>query len=445
MDINYIYFYERNIVELKNEYTNFLVNIITPLIYEGFKGMYDKAVNMEQKFRQKELEVANFQNPGTFKIFQICLKDIQNLNNYSIDEEVKRIKEKGKCSDFFDDLVKATIKSYIVLLTFNASGRKSKIIQDKHHDNVDINMFVHKCYIECAKIFFNYPELFWHKFSTLDIKRNQREAYDLIKIGIIEAIKKMLPIKLILKDYLKADGQFPIEVNNTNDKFINIKNLIKRDLNEEYNSDMNGFKASASEGGAKFSLHKIIDSDEQDQINNELNNLEKDVKKVENLENDNNFNYNQLVLTSTNKNSETKSRIIMSEKEQKEDENKSKEEEKANSFKVIEMNLDNSRGGGKFFKDEIQKFGQKLREETRNTSEKSKASPKDNKDNKESGESQKNSEKEKESININVVKKLDNNSNHDNNQNSNNNNNDNIELKNEKQIFFKNLLMSQKN
>jgi hypothetical protein len=434
MDKNYIYFYERNIVEIKNEYTDFLVNIMIPLVYEGFKGMYDKSVLLEQKFRQKELEVTNFQNPGIFKIFQICLKDIQNLNNYSIDEEVKRIKEKGKCSDFFDDLVKATIKSYIVLLSFNASGRKSRIIQEKHHENVDVNMFIHKCYIECAKIFFNYPELFWHKFSTLDIKRNQREAYDLIKAGIIEAIKKMLPIKLILKDYLKADVQYPIDINNNQNhenKFINMKNLIRRDLDENYDSDMNGFRSSEGGGNnaGKFTLHKIIDSDEQDKINYEIHDLEKDVKKVDNLENESNLNFNQLLLTSTNKNSENKSRIIMNEKI----DNEEKSDESKNQFKIIEMNLDNNnKGGGKFFKDEMAKFSQKLKEENNSNKESPKNSNKESPKDK-SKESPIEKDSQKDSININVVKKINNNP---------ENNEDNIEFKNEKNLFFKNLLGS---
>ena len=35
------HFYERNIVEIKNEYTTFLVTMITPPIYEGMKSIYD--------------------------------------------------------------------------------------------------------------------------------------------------------------------------------------------------------------------------------------------------------------------------------------------------------------------------------------------------------------------------------------------------------------------
>ena len=31
------YFYERNITEIKNEYTTFLINIMTPFLYEGLK------------------------------------------------------------------------------------------------------------------------------------------------------------------------------------------------------------------------------------------------------------------------------------------------------------------------------------------------------------------------------------------------------------------------
>jgi hypothetical protein len=275
------HFYERNIVEIKDEYTTFLINIITPLIFEGIKDLYNKALITEDKFNKACRDNPNIQNPGVFKIFQIYLKELPNLNSNSIEGEYQRIKEKSKCSEWFDDLVKAIVKSNIVLLTYNASGKTCKLVNDKLHETIDVKLFTHKCYIECARIFINYPELFYHKFRTIDIKRNQREAYDLIKTAIHEAIRKMLPIKLILEEYLKNDY---IQVENIKDnpnsesQFENMQDLVKRDLHEQ-SSQVNSFKESHNQKDDN-NMMRILDSES---ISDELGDIESDVDNMENL------------------------------------------------------------------------------------------------------------------------------------------------------------------
>ena len=56
------------------------------------------------------------QNPGTITIFKMCLNDISGINNYEIENEYKRIKEKSNCADWFDNLIKASFKSYVLFL-----------------------------------------------------------------------------------------------------------------------------------------------------------------------------------------------------------------------------------------------------------------------------------------------------------------------------------------
>ncbi len=279
------HFYERNIVEIKNEYTTFLTNIMTPLVYEGIKAVYDKAKKLEEQFLEKEKVNPEVKNPGIFKIFQACLRDIPNLNNYSIEVETNRIKEKSKCSDIFEDLIKAVIKSNIILLTYNASGKKCKLVNEKYHETIDIKNFIHKVYIESAKTFYNNPELFWHKFSTIEIKRNQRESYELIRNCIIEAIRKMLPVKLILEEYLKNDY---IEEPESEKKYSEIKSMINKDMKildshensyEEY-EDVNNHSSEYSEHEftstqKKLSESRIVDEDkDSEKITSEINNLD---------------------------------------------------------------------------------------------------------------------------------------------------------------------------
>lgn len=228
------YHFERNIAEIKQEYTTFLVNIITPMIYEGVKSVYSFALNANKEFIERGKHDPNIKSPGILKIFQLSLKEIPTLNNNSIEMETTRIKANSKCADWFDDLVKAVVKSNIILLSFSNPKKRAAIIKEQYHDKIEVKDFIHKCYIESARLIYNNPELFWHEFPPLEIKRNQREACELIKQAITEAIRKMLPIKLILKeylqnDYLEDDDDIANKINDS--QYMNIKSMVQRDLN----------------------------------------------------------------------------------------------------------------------------------------------------------------------------------------------------------------------
>ena len=232
------HFYERNITEIKKEYTVFMTNVLSPLIYEGIKNLYTAAKDLDDKFETAKLQKPDIQNPGVFKLFQKLLANIPNLNNHKIENETIRIRDNSKIADIFDDLIRAVVKSNIVLLTYNASSKTCMLVKEKYHDNIDINDFIHKCYIECAKSFYNYPELFYHKYSTLDIQRNKRESIGIIKNAINEAVRKIIPMKLVLEEYLSNDyvkDDKDIENDISNSDYSNIKNMLGRELKENEN------------------------------------------------------------------------------------------------------------------------------------------------------------------------------------------------------------------
>jgi len=227
------HFYERNVSEIKNEYTTFLINLMTPFIYEGIRSVYQFGLNAHKEFIERGKHDPEVKSPGVLKIFQLSLKEIPTLNNNSIEIEANRIKAGSKCADWFDDLVKAVIKSNIVLLIFANPKKRSEILKEEYHNKIEIKDFVHKCYIESARMIYNNPELFWHEFPPLEIKRNQREACDLIKQAIQEAVRKVLPIKLILKEYLQnnyIDDDNDIANRISDTQYLNVHSMVKRDL-----------------------------------------------------------------------------------------------------------------------------------------------------------------------------------------------------------------------
>jgi hypothetical protein len=276
------YFYELNASEIKREYTTFLINIMAPLVYEGIKSVYTFSLNAHKEFQERGKHDPNIKSPGILKIFQLSLKEIPTLNNNSIEMETNRIKSGCKCADWFDDLVRAVIKSYIVLLTLSHPQKRSEILNEKYHEKIEISDFIHKCYIESARLIYNNPELFWHEFPPLEIKRNQREACELIKQAINEAIRLTVPMKLVLKEYLDDDymiNETPGSVSDS--RYANIKSLIDKenyptnsilDSDDDYEPPNEDNEDNDNSDDSEDSVDSD-DSDDSDE--NEYKNIEK--------------------------------------------------------------------------------------------------------------------------------------------------------------------------
>jgi hypothetical protein len=217
-----MHYYERNIAEIKIEYTDFFINMVAPLIYEGIKSIYMRAIETEKQYEEASNKNVSFKNPGVLKFFQHFLKGIPTLNVNLIESEVVRIRDSSKNADIFEKLIRAVFKSNIILLTYNASGKQCKIVNEKFHEKIDINSFIHKIYIECAIQFYNSPELFWDKYPISEIKKNKIESINIIKNCVREGIMKTLPLEQILVEYLKNDYiKDPIE-----DKQQKIRSLL---------------------------------------------------------------------------------------------------------------------------------------------------------------------------------------------------------------------------
>ncbi len=272
--------YEKTISDINHEYTKFLIHILSPLIYEGIKSMYDKSVELEKKYIDMSKENINVKNPGILKIFQHFIKNIPSLNLNLIESEMIRIRDASKHADIFEKLIKAVIKSQIILLTYNASGKQCKLVNEKFHEKVDCKIFIHKIYIESARQFYNNPELFWHGYTSLDIKKNQRECMQIIENSINVAIKEIIPMNDILIEYLKNDY---IQEDTLKERSNRIKTMLKNQPEDNINffdDDDKKILLSDDENDDK----KILLYDENDENDeNDNNNLNENINDIENL------------------------------------------------------------------------------------------------------------------------------------------------------------------
>ena len=214
------------LVEAKNEYTIRIINILSPLILEGLNSIYQKA---------KDISTSE----NVLKIFQSFLKRIPKWNSEILDAEVNRIKTNCKNFDLLCDLIRAAIKANLSVLVFNPFNQTSKPkIDSNYYKDLDFSNFVHNIYLESAREVWNNPYLFYHNYTAIEIKRNQRDTIDLIKKCIEESIRKTLPLKHVLEIYLGDDmiqptpcDDFENTITEVDEK--NLSNLLKKELNDD--------------------------------------------------------------------------------------------------------------------------------------------------------------------------------------------------------------------
>jgi hypothetical protein len=178
-------------LHIKEEYTEMLVDILSPYIYEGLNQLYKTSVDLAEKANDEKKDLL---------IFQKYLQSVDSWSQKVVEDETERIKRLSGTSAYLDDLVKSVVKSKILLLTY--SNTISDVIGQAFFNTLSTPYFIHRCYIECAKDAHNNPYLFSHRTTTIDFKRNQMLIEKNIQCAIQRAINKILPITLITKEFL---------------------------------------------------------------------------------------------------------------------------------------------------------------------------------------------------------------------------------------------------
>ena len=208
--------YERNIADIKKIYLQQLTSILTPCMFDSIKNIYNRSCEIA-KGSKMSIEYA----------FKVCLKDLVNLSQQSIINEVSKIKSLSNSGSYFDNLVRSVIKSHIVLMSYNVS-KESCPICDIRKYNIDINKFIHECYIELGNQIFNDPRIFIMCLKDGDelnnINGNIRcgNKFDkLVKKCISKVVFSFIPVNDVLVEYLNKDK--------ITDDYIKAKQDIEKD------------------------------------------------------------------------------------------------------------------------------------------------------------------------------------------------------------------------
>jgi hypothetical protein len=252
------------LVETKKEYTIHLVNALAPLMYEGVSSIYEDAKN-------------NASEGEELRLFQNLLRKIPSWNEHLIEQETNRIVKISNKGEIIEDLIKAVIKSNIMILT-NTPPEKKDNLRIKH--DISTQKFIHNSYMEVARNIFQNPYLYYHKYNSYELKKNQREATDLIKKSIEQSIRKLLPMNLVLQNYLGStfEAQTDDFENSIPDSdYNNLRNMLNKDpINNDETYQLVKKNDSATKSVSNVNQPSLIKSVDP---NNERVNVKLDIPK----------------------------------------------------------------------------------------------------------------------------------------------------------------------
>ena len=164
------------LVAARDEYILYLLREISPTMYDIIKDIYEQSQLLKRK------------RSVSLKNFQICLKEVPEWNQFTIDRNFEKIK--NKCP-YIENLITAVFVTNVKILScikLNTSGV----------NNIDVtvpnlNNFLHKILIKlCENIYYNPKNIFMNKEIFIQ---------NISKI-IEDIIRNELPLEKILNEYL---------------------------------------------------------------------------------------------------------------------------------------------------------------------------------------------------------------------------------------------------
>ncbi len=172
--------------EAKGEYTKQLTVFLAPALHRFFMGCLQQAQTEEPQIKRQLWK------------FQELLSQVPEWNMDKVQREVQRIQTEIQC-DYLEDLVTAVFVAHTKVLTAIRIGNKNKRVQITIPR---LEHFLHRCMSECSRLLWSSAYLFHTDCSPIEKQKNHRQVEQLLVEGIMQAIRALLPVKNILKDYL---------------------------------------------------------------------------------------------------------------------------------------------------------------------------------------------------------------------------------------------------
>lgn len=188
-----------NLHESRNEWCSRLVSILTPMVMEGIKSIYQEAWSMCENSNERSKYLMTFQN---------LLSRIPKWNSSLIEDERKRIIDKSGCT-YLEDLITCVHVIQLKVLTCIRVGNKQK--------KIDISIpkldnFLHRVYILTARKVYSNVYLFERGISDLAMQKNNRELELITQEAILTSIRESIPTEAIIRAYMDESMEDEEEV-----------------------------------------------------------------------------------------------------------------------------------------------------------------------------------------------------------------------------------------
>jgi hypothetical protein len=175
--------------ESKNEWGARLLVILTPLVIEGLKSIFDESYKLCKDNGELDKYLMTFQN---------FTARIPKWNANIIEQERKRIIERSGCS-YLEELVTCIHIIQLKLLTAMRVGQRQK--------KIDINIpklddFIHKMYINVARKVYKNVYLFEINLPPLQVQKHNRELEIIVQECILNSVRESIPVENILRAYM---------------------------------------------------------------------------------------------------------------------------------------------------------------------------------------------------------------------------------------------------
>ncbi len=181
--------------EAKAEYTKQLCQFMLPALQQYFLDMLDDAKQKEPLINKVLL------------MFQQLLEAVPEWNADKVQRETTAVAKSTQC-DYLEELLTAVFIAHTkVLSAIRLTSRQKKLqitIPRLEH-------FLHKTLIECSRLIWSNTYLFSTTAPSIERQKNLRLIESILNDGIHQSIRSMLPVKNILREYLKEDDEAEVE------------------------------------------------------------------------------------------------------------------------------------------------------------------------------------------------------------------------------------------
>ena len=130
--------------------------------------------------------------------FQTYLNEIHDWNMEKVRHEIQTIQNHCGC-DYLEDLLTAVFIAHTKVLTaIRLSTNQKKV--EIHIPKID--HFLFKVLCETSKLLWSSTYLFRDNISGMEKQQNYRQIEQLLHEGMLQAVRSLVPVKSILKDFV---------------------------------------------------------------------------------------------------------------------------------------------------------------------------------------------------------------------------------------------------